>query len=99
MTGDMDGPVNVETFTIPQAAEALGRAVATFRRWLEADKIPSPYLRETSHDYAVYSVGELEVLAGVIGQHERDFVYLVSEHNHVVQAIHQAIHGYRTQYI
>ena len=46
ITGEMDHPELVETFTVPQAAEALGRSVSTLRRWIEADRVPSPYLRE-----------------------------------------------------
>lgn len=95
----MDHPVAVESFSIPQAAEALGRSIATFRRWLEADKLPTPYLRDVSRGTLVYSVGELQVIAREIAEHEREFVYLVSEHTHIVETIHQAVHAYRAEYI
>lgn len=97
--GDMDHPVSVESFTVPQAAEALGRSVSTIRRWIEADRIPAPYLEDVTHHHRVYSAGELEVLARLIAQHEREFVYLVAEHTHIVETLHQAIHAYRAQYI
>lgn len=95
----MDHPASVESFSIPQAAEALGRSVATLRRWLLADRIPAPYLEDVARHYMVYSVGELEVIARLIAQHEREFVYLVSEHTHIVQSLHQAVHAYRAEYI
>ena len=99
ITGEMDAPVSVETFTVPEAAEALGRSVATIRRWIEAEKIPGPYLRDLSRSYNVYTLGELQVMARIIGEHEREFNYLVSEHNTVVERLHQAVFAYRQLYI
>lgn len=97
--GEMDHPVMVESFTITQAAEALGRSQATLRRWLEADKIPAPYLRDTSRGWMVYSVGELEVMARVISQFEAEFNYLISDRTHIVETLQQAVHAYRTEFI
>jgi hypothetical protein len=95
----MDHPVSVESFTIPQAAEALGRSLSTLRRWVEADKIPAPYLQDTQRGYMVYSVGELEVIARIVAQFEQEFVYLATGHTHIVETLHQVVHGYRAQYI
>lgn len=95
--GEMDHPVSVESYSVPQAAAALGRPESTLRRWIEADKIPPPCL--LSGTTKVYSYGELDVMARVIAQHEREFVYLVSEHTYIVETLHQAVHAYRSQYI
>lgn len=96
----MDHPVAVESFTVPEAAEALGRSLSTLRRWIDDDKIPGPYLRELSKNHRVYSVGELEVVARVLAQHERDFVYLAgNDGKYAVETLQQAIHAYRAQYI
>lgn len=95
----MDHPVTIETFTINEAAAALGRNQATFRRWIESDKMPAPCLRETTRSYLVYSVGELQVIAGAISEHERDYSYLVSQYTHVVEALHQAVHAYRAEHV
>lgn len=95
----MDHPVAVESFTIPQAAEALGRGVATIRRWLQADRIPAPYLEDAARHHMVYSAGELEVIARVIAEHEREFVYLIAEHTHIVESLHQAVHAYRAEFL
>ncbi len=96
----MDHPVSVECFTLPQAAEALGKSFSTLRRWLEIDKIPSPYLKDIGNNAMVYSVGELEVIVRIISQNEREFMYSSSpEHNYIIQALHQAIHGYRANFI
>lgn len=99
-TGEMEHPEVVESFTIPEAAAALGRSVATIRRWIETDRIPGPILEEVVRHNKVYSVGELETMQRVIAQHERDFVYLVSgQGNYIVETLHQAMHAYRAQFI
>ena len=95
----MDHPESVETFSIPQAADALGRSLATLRRWIEADKVPAPYLEEVVRKNKVYSVGELQTIARVISQHERDFIYLATQHSHIVETLRQAVHAYRAEYI
>lgn len=99
IAGEMDAPASIETFTIPEAAEAFGRSVATVRRWIEADKIPGPYLRDLSRGYHVYSRGELEVMARIIGQHEQEFNYLVSSHNPIIETLQQAVSAYRAEYL
>jgi excisionase family DNA binding protein len=95
----MDHPVIVESFTVTEAAEALGRSVSTIRRWISDDKVPAPRLRDTVKQYPVYSVGELEVIARSIVEHEVNFVYVGSDYSHIVERLHQAIHAYREQFI
>lgn len=95
----MDHPVPVESFTIPEAAEALGRSTVTIRRWIEADKIPEPYLEDTQYHWKVYSVGELSVIAGILARHEREFTNFVSEHTMIVETLHQAVHAFRAEHI
>lgn len=97
--GEMDAPITVETFTIPQAAEALGRSLSTIRRWLDADKMPAPHLQDINRKVMVYSVGELEVMARIISQLEESHIYLATEQTHVVETLHQATHAYRAQFI
>lgn len=68
----------------------------TIRRWIEADKIPAPYLRCTATGHRVYSVGELSVLVRHLAQHEGEYSYLVVDHSHVTETLHQAVHAYRS---
>jgi predicted transcriptional regulator len=95
----MDHPVTVETFTLPAAAEALGRSEATFRRWIEDDKVPRPRLQDVTRHYMVYSAGELEAMARVISEHEQEFKNLVAANSQVVERLHQAVYAYRDLYI
>ena len=91
----MDHPVTIESFTVREAAEALGRSMSTLRRWIEDDKLPGPILEDTQYHYPLYSVGELEVIAREISRHEQEFVNLVTRHAHIVEQLQQAIFAYR----
>lgn len=99
IVGDMDAPATIETYTVPETAEAFGRSVATIRRWIEAEKIPAPYLRDLARNYSIYSRGELEVMARIIAAHEQEFNYLVSHHNPVIETLQQAVSAYRSQFL
>lgn len=95
----LEEPATVFSYTIPEAAVALGRSEAQLRRWLEADKFPVPYLRDTARGHAVYSHGELEVIARCLAQHEQDFSNLTREHQHVIENLFQHVHAYRVRSI
>lgn len=99
MAEDMDHPVMVEAFTLPEAAKALGKAELTFKRWIYEEVVPGPVLHDSYRNYRVYSVGELQLIARIIAVHEREFAYLSRQHTTVVEQLHQALHGYRAQYV
>lgn len=84
-----------ECFTIPEAATALAKSEAQFRRWLDTDIVPRPYVRETSRGNLVYERGELEQVARILARHQREFAYLGQTHQHVINDIHQYVHAYR----
>lgn len=92
---EAEHPVVVQSFTIPELAAALGRAVLTLRRWIEADKIPAPYLQDTSRSLRVYSIGEAEVIATVLSRHEAAYRYLTSTNQAALQEMHESMHFYR----
>lgn len=96
---DLEHPVTVESFTVPEAAAALGKSEANLRRWLEADRIPGPYLRETTRGYLVYSYGELETIARVLHHHQQEYAYLTAQHEHVTHTMFQYIQAYRAHHI
>lgn len=96
---EAETPVNVESFTIPELARALGRAELTIRRWIEADKIPGPYLRETTRNLRVYSVGEARVIARVLSRRENDFVYLTSTDHAAMAEMHEHMQAHRAHHI
>lgn len=95
---DFEHPVQCESFTIPQAAEALGRSVATLRRWIEANKLPPPLYWETTRRVGVYSVGELQVIRQLLVEHEQEYTYLVDRYSDAVERVHQAVHAYRAEF-
>lgn len=95
----MDHPVSVESYTIPQAAQALGRSAQTLRRWIEDDRIPGPVLEDTHRHLMVYSAGELAVIARHLAEMESEMAYFVSRDSNAKERLQQAVHGYRMQYI
>ncbi len=95
----MDHPQYAETFTIPEAAKALGKTELTLRKWIADDMLPAPVLKETQRNYAVYSSGELQIIARVLVEHEREFAYYRFDHSSTIERMHQAMHGYRAQHI
>ena len=85
----------LECYTIPEAAEALGRSLSNFRRWLENEIMPAPILNDTSRHVACYSVGELEIIAEVLREHERTFTSLCATHTDTILRMSQRLHGFR----
>jgi hypothetical protein len=95
----MDHPVSVECYTLPEAAEGLGRTLLTLNRWIKDDLLPGPYLRETVRKFRVYSIGELRAIARVLAQHEHEFAYFTTAHTVTRNMIHQTVHAYRVSHI
>lgn len=90
-------PITIETFSITEAASALGKSLSTFRRWLREDLLPEPYLEETSTGYHYYSRGELSVIAEVLAAHGEHFVAVCRRHTEVWHTIQQRISAYRAE--
>lgn len=99
IAGDMDHPMVANTYTIPEAARALGKSELTFKRWLADDLVPEPVLVDTVRGYRHYSAGELSVIATVLARHEREFSYYTTKHEETRHAIMQNIQGYRSSSI
>lgn len=71
----------------------------TIRRWIEADKIPAPYLRETTRSLRVYSIGEMGVLQRVLARRESEFSYFTSTDHAATAEMHEHMHAYRAHNI
>lgn len=95
----MEYPHTVEAFTVPEAARALGRTVATLKRWIEDDMVPEPILRDTSHGYRQYSAGELRILAQELQEHERDTAYYAAAHTERRERIMQHLFAHRQHHV
>lgn len=99
MYDENEPPIVATTYTIPEAAEALGRSVSNIRRWLDRDWIPAPHLRDASRGLAVYSQGELEVIRQELEAHEREYAYYGQQHEGMRHRMFQRIQGYRARFI
>lgn len=89
----------IESFTIAEAAEAIGRNELTFRRWVDRDMVPAPYLVDKNSRAKLYSKGELEVIARILARHSVEFQNLCETHAHVIHTMHQHMQAYRTHYV
>lgn len=96
-TPEMDHPVVAEVYTIPEAARAIGRSELTIKRWLMEDLIPGPILTDTVRRYRHYSRGELEIIARILADHEREFAYYTAKHEQTRHRLMQEIQGYRAR--
>lgn len=94
--GDIEHPISAVTFTLPESADALGRARSTFSRWLKNGLIPTPVLRDATTGYRLYSSGELHILAAFLAEHEDEFTYYTDRNTEIKEQVFQSIQGYRT---
>ena len=85
----------VESYTLRETAHALGRTLLTLRRWLKDQMIPNPVVVDTTYGHSQYIRGEVDVMAQVLAQHERQFKYFRKQHIAPQEAIYAGISGYR----
>lgn len=82
------------TYTVSEAAQALGRSLVTLRRWIADGKIPRPFLKEGTRQQRVYSLQEMQIIGGLIAQAEAHGDYLTGTSPAIFQIANQ-IQGYR----
>jgi len=84
----------IETFSLAEAAVALGKSLPNLRRWV-GKLIPDPFLKETVRGNSVYARGELEIIAEILADHESEFAYFCAKHESVIAHINTAINNHR----
>lgn len=94
---EMETPVYVESYTMPEAARALGRSEISLKKWIAEGIIPAPILRDTTKGYRHYSIGEMLVLVRTLAEHENSFTYLSTKHTETIHRIWQAMQAYRSR--
>lgn len=83
------------TYSIPEAAEAIGRSEPTFRRWLSSHLVPPPILTDAVRHVACYSMDELDIIRQELFTHERNFTAFCESHTETIIRIAQRMHGHR----
>lgn len=73
-------PLYVATYTIPEAARALGKTELTLKKWIEEGMVPEPTLHDTARNYRQYAQPELEAIAAVLVLHAVEFSYYAKNH-------------------
>lgn len=95
----MEHPVFVESYSMQETADALGKSYLSIRKWVSDGILPPPILRDTVRNINVYSVGELLVIRRELRRHEAEFSYLCITHDLTINRIWQAVQGYRSMHI
>ncbi len=92
-------PVSAVVYTIPMAATALGKTPLTLRRWINEGLIPPPILQCTTHGYMHYSQAELQLISKLLYKHSKEYDYLHSTHQTIINSIWQSIEAHRKSHI
>ncbi len=85
----------MQTYNVEEAAEALGRSLSNFRRWIANDIIPAPVLMDSARPVVLYCAEEVEIIGRNLADHESAFANLCSSHTESITRMHQSIHGFR----
>lgn len=93
----IDGTLTVNTYTLPEAAAALGRSALTFKKWIKDGMVPPPRLADATRNHRLYSEGELLLIAQALAVHERSFAYYGTGHTQTILSMSQRMHGYRQE--
>lgn len=94
-TEGIDYPIFTEVLTIPESAKFLGRSALAFKRWISDKLLPPPILQCTSYGYMHYSIGELQLIAKILKEHEKDYEYLHHTHEATINQLWQTLEAYR----
>lgn len=86
-----DASASVHSFSVTEAAEALGRSVLTLRKWIKDSLIPAPIFEDVSKRNLCYTLPEIEAIAACLEEHERSFVYLGVSHRTSITLISRAV--------
>lgn len=97
--GEDDGVYDVEAYTIPEAAEALGKTALTVKRWVKDKLIPPPRFVGGNNFYKHFSHGELQLIANILIDHEQEYAYLHHTHTATVNRIWKEMETYREEYL
>lgn len=89
----------VPSYSVPEAAMALGRTQLTLKRWIKDKLVPEPQLIGGNYNYRHYSEGELQSIAKVLVEHEQEYDYLHHTHTMTVNRIWQEVEAYRKEYV
>jgi hypothetical protein len=94
--GDDPTLLYVGVYTMKQAAEALGKTMLGFKRWVKEGLIPPPVLADTNRGYLHYSRGELEAIRVELVRHEQEFSYFTTKHTDTIHRVWSAVQRYRS---
>lgn len=94
--GDDPTLLYIGVYTMKQSAEALGKTMLGFKRWVKEGLIPPPVLTDANRGYLHYSVGELEAIRTELVRHEHEFSYFTTKHVSTIHRVWTSVQRYRS---
>lgn len=94
---DAGRSASLESFSLAEAADALGRSLLTFRKWIAQNLVPSPVFADVVKGNFCYTLPEVEAIAAGLVEHERTFVYLGVSHRASIAVIRRAVEAARVE--
>lgn len=86
---------STQSYTVPEAARALGKSYITLKRWVRDGLIPAPILRDAHRQHRLYGAGELQEVCRVLAQHGREFSYYAKMHETTRSELFAAVERHR----
>jgi len=86
---------SLHSFSLSEAADALGRSLITFRKWVSQNLVPGPIFADVTKGNFCYTAPEITAIAEGLSSHERDFVYLGVAHHRSIAVIRRAVEAAR----
>ena len=83
------------TFTIKEAAQAVGKTYLTLKRWVDDGLIPEPILKDSIYEHRHFSISEVKALHECLIEHEKFNTYLNENHEQTLVDITQSFEAIR----
>ena len=95
----LDDIVVLESYTLRQTGDALGRSILTIRTWIKNGIIPEPFCTEAATGYKVYARFELDVMAEILADHETHSQYVSADNEELVGEFHECVEAVRQGFL
>lgn len=89
----------LESYTVKEAAEALGRTYLTVRSWIEKGILPEPFTKEVSRGFKNFTRFELDVVAEILADHETHSQYVSTANVELITDIQNCIRAVREGFL
>jgi hypothetical protein len=95
---DDNGKMSVKVcYTVPSAAEAVGKSVVTFKKWMASGWIPAPVHIDMVYSHNQYTLAEVKAIVAALVRHYETYDYLNANHTSTIAAIKSGVEKAREE--